>query len=89
MIWEHPLAKPLLSSFCCINQVAKAYGSEADECVVYTVEVRPVILYVVKEDRWQDDEDENTRHNDEENSLPSMPFHRIEFFSLKKKLTSS
>ena len=79
----HPLSKPLLLPLCS-SQVPEADGSEADKCVVYTVQVRPITLDIVKEARWQDNEEEDTHHYNEEHPLVGMPIPSIKFLSLKK-----
>ena len=52
-----------------IDKVTKANGSKACKGVVNAVNVGPVALYQVEDNRWQHYEDADTRQDNQENML--------------------
>ena len=56
-----------------IDKVTKANGSKASKGVVNTVNIGPVTLYKVEDNRWQHYEDANTRHDNQENMFKDPP----------------
>ena len=52
-----------------IDKVTEANGGKASKGVVNTVNIGPVTLYKVEDNRWQHYEDADSQHDNQENML--------------------